>query len=142
MAKFCPKCGCKNVDEASFCSQCGAELPSKEEILKRSQNNENSNLNENSNGTVGINPNSTEEDDVEIINPVNTRTTESPKRNVIIDQNGPSSNQSKANANGKVHVGGQSSSDSSTTAKDDNKETIICCLVFAVLFLIALMCRF
>ncbi len=131
MSKFCPKCGTKNVDEASFCADCGNPLPSKEEVEKRSHH-AGQNSSDLGNGTIYQNSNLSEDKTKSTI--PNSASQDIPE--VIIPGN-VSAHNNESNSNKKVVVDAElDTASSADNNSDDNKYLLGCCLVLVVLFLI------
>lgn len=139
MSKFCPKCGCKNLDEASFCSECGNALPSMEELKERTNQDKNTGLNnDNAKGTVFGTSRIKKDDDVKFSQTYSN--TNSSSSGTVFSSNTSQNSNSKANDN--VVIDAEIEGPEPESDKDDNKNKIICCLVVGVLFLIALMAHF
>lgn len=137
MSKFCPKCGTKNVDAASFCADCGHPLPSKEEVNRRSHH-EGRNFNDLGNGTIIQNSNMS--DDESISANKNTASKDIPE---VIIPGSVSTNNTNVNSNKKVVLDAELDNTSSAdNNSDDNKYLIGCCLVAVVLFVIVFIGHF
>ena len=117
MSKFCPKCGCENLDEASFCLECGASLPSIEEVKERSSHG------------AGTSHQSTFSSNLNEENVFNQETSS-------FSQSSSNSNEASNSSKFKNVI------NEANPANNDNQDYAICCLVIFVLLLIAFLCNF